>query len=150
MNEPVQATRPVRILLVDDDKGDILLTTKALQSNQLLNHIDVVNSGEEALQFLRQQGQFADAKRPDLVLMDINMPGMTGIETLAEIKKEDAIKNIPVVMLTTSRSDTDILMSYELQASCFVTKPVDLQELTKVVAAINDFWLCVVKYPPQD
>ena len=142
-----EALTPIQILLVDDDDGDILLTRKALQNSRIFNSLSVARDGVEALQFLRREGEFQDAQRPGLILLDLNMPRKDGRETLAEIKADDDLRSIPVVVLTTSDSDQDILQSHGLQASCYITKPVNLQQFTKVIRTLPDFWLCLVKLP---
>ena len=141
------APRLINVLLVEDDPGDILLTQKALQNGKIYNSLNIARDGVEALKFLRREKPFPDAPRPDLILLDLNMPRKDGRETLSEIKADENLKNIPVVILTTSEADQDIARSYDLQASCFVTKPVDLEQFTTVVRSIRDFWLCIVKYP---
>jgi len=141
--------KPIDILLVDDDEGDILLTQKALKSGKIYNSLNVAKDGVEAMEYLRKQGQFKEAKRPDLILLDLNMPRKNGKETLEEIKNDPDLKSIPVVVLTTSDADIDVLQSYDLHASCYVTKPVDLQQFTTVVNSLKEFWLCVVKFPPR-
>ncbi|MCA9264019.1 MAG: response regulator [Planctomycetales bacterium] len=135
------------MLLVEDDPGDVLLTQKALRTGKVLNSLSVVRDGVEALAFLRREGAYADVPRPDLILLDLNMPRKDGRETLAEIKADDDLKSIPVVVLTTSDAGQDIVASYGLQASCFVTKPVDLEQFANVVRTLKEFWLCLVKYP---
>lgn len=148
------ATQPmprlVNILLIDDDDGDVLLTKKALANGKIYNSISVVNDGVEALAFLRKEGEHANAPHPDLILLDLNMPRMDGRETLAKIKQDKNLRSIPVVVLTTSDSDQDILQSYDLQANCYITKPVDLGQFVHVVQAIKDFWFSVVKLPPHN
>jgi CheY-like chemotaxis protein len=141
---------PINILLVDDDPGDVMLTRKALESEKVFNSLHAVGDGVEAMKFLRQQDNYSDAPRPDLILLDLNMPRKDGRETLAEIKADENLKRIPVVILTTSDAEQDIAQSYDLQASCFVTKPVNLGQFVDVVRAINGFWLCVVKFPPKE
>ncbi len=133
----------IDILLVDDDPGDVLLTRKALANGKIYNKLHVAEDGIEAMSFLRREGKFADAPRPELILLDLNMPRKDGRETLAEIKADDEFKGIPVVILTTSNADQDVAKSYNLQASCYITKPVDLEQFTKVVQSIKHFWLCV-------
>ncbi|MDB4766288.1 response regulator [bacterium] len=145
-NPPV---KPIDILLVDDDPGDVLLTQKALKSGKLFNSLNVAKDGVEALEYLRREGRFKDATRPDLILLDLNMPRMNGEETLTEIKNDPDLKSIPVVVLTTSNADKDVIQSYDLQASCYVSKPVDLGQFTNVVQSLKEFWLCVVKLPPK-
>jgi len=139
--------RPVEVLLVEDDPGDVVLTQAALRSGKLCNALNVVHDGYEALQYLRRQGPYAGAVRPDLILLDLNMPRMDGRETLERIKSDPELRAIPVVILTTSDSPGDVAASYALQASCFMSKPVDLQQFTRVVQSIKDFWLCLVRYP---
>lgn len=138
---------PIDILLVDDDPSDVLLTRKALQKSKIYNSLSVAVDGIDALEFLRREGDYADAPRPDLILLDLNMPRMDGRELLAALKADDDLKRIPVVILTTSDADQDVVKTYDLQASSYVTKPVDLAQFTKVVNAIQEFWLAVVKYP---
>jgi CheY-like chemotaxis protein len=139
----------IEILLVDDNPPDVDLTMEALQSGKLHNRISVVGDGIEALAFLRREGQYAHAPRPQLILLDLNMPRMDGRETLAELKKDPDLRSIPVVVLTTSKSEEDIARSYALQCSCYIAKPVDLPRFMEVVRAIEDFWLCVVQLPPR-
>jgi len=138
---------PIQILLVEDNEPDVELTIEALQTGKLRNLIHVARDGIDALAFLRRQGRYADAPRPHLILLDLNMPRMDGRETLAEIKKDPELYSIPVVVLTTSKSEEDIARSYALQCNCYVTKPVDLQRFMEVVRTIEDFWLCVVQLP---
>ena len=139
----------IDILLVEDDEGDVLLTKKALTNGKIYNTLSVAKDGVEALAFLRKEGEHSGAPRPDLILLDLNMPRMDGRETLAQIKQDENLRSIPVVVLTTSDSDQDILQSYDLQANCYITKPVDLKQFTSVVRAIKDFWFTIVKLPPQ-
>ncbi len=141
--------KSIDILLVEDDEGDVLLTKKALSNGKIYNSLNVARDGVEALAFLRHEGEHAAAPRPDLILLDLNMPRMDGREALAQIKQDEDLRSIPVVILTTSDSDQDILKSYDLQASCYITKPVDLEQFTTVVRAIKDFWFSVVKLPPH-
>ena len=137
----------IDILLVEDDESDVILTKKSLSKGKLYNSLSVVSDGEQALLFLRQQGEYQNAPRPDLILLDLNMPKMDGRETLKELKADQNLKGIPVVVLTTSDAESDVLQSYDMQASCYITKPVGLVQFTKVVHAIQDLWLAVVKYP---
>lgn len=139
----------VDILLVEDDEGDVLLTKRALANGKIYNSLNVAKNGVEALAFLRQEGEYANAPRPDLILLDLNMPRMDGRETLAQIKQDENLRSIPVVVLTTSDSDQDVLQSYDSQANCYITKPVDLEQFTSVVRAIKDFWFSVVILPPK-
>ena len=141
--------KPIDILLVEDDQGDVMLTQKTLESSKILNSMTIARDGVEALEVLRREGEHANAARPDLILLDLNMPRMDGRETLAEIKQDENLRSIPVVVLTTSDADQDILNSYDLQASCYITKPVDLNQFNNVVSAVKDFWFSVVKLPPQ-
>ncbi len=141
--------RMIEILMVDDDEGDALMTQEALEDAKFANNFYTVHDGLEALEFMEQRGRFADAPRPDLVLLDINMPRMNGHEVLSWMREQDAYKLTPVVILTTSSSDEDVLKSYEKHANCFVTKPVDLQQFNKVVQVIDEFWTSIVRLPPK-
>jgi chemotaxis family two-component system response regulator Rcp1 len=138
---------PIRILLVEDNPGDVDLTLKALQGGKLRNEISVANDGEDALARLRQQGPHAKEPRPHVILLDLNIPRMDGRELLAAIKADPALRDIPVVVLTSSAAETDIAESYRLQANCFVTKPVDLEQFLKVVKTIEEFWVEIVQLP---
>ncbi len=137
----------IEILLVEDNPGDVRLTQEALKDNKLRNNLSVVSDGVEAMRFLRRDGHYADAPRPDLILLDLNLPRMDGREVLKEIKEDEALKRIPVVVLTTSKAEEDIIKSYNLHANCFITKPVDLDRFIQIVRAIEDFWLTMVKLP---
>ena len=139
--------RPVQILLVEDNPGDVRLTVEALKEAKVLNKLTVVKDGIEALSLLRRQGQHAGAVRPDLILLDLNLPRKDGREVLAEIKADDNLKHIPVVILTTSQDEQDVLKSYNLYANCYITKPVDLDQFITVVKSIEDFWLGIVVLP---
>ncbi len=139
--------RTVEILIVDDNIGDVVLTKEALKSTGLANHVSVVRDGIEAIDFLRHAGKFASAVRPDLILLDINMPRKNGCEVLDEIRSDADLRLIPVVILTSSEAEDDIRRAYELGANCFVTKPADLDEMVKVVQAINHFWTGIAKLP---
>lgn len=139
----------IEILLVEDNEPDVDLTIEALRDSKLRNRMHVARDGIEALGFLRKEGKNAGAPRPHLVLLDLNMPRMDGRETLAEIKKDPDLQSIPVVVLTTSKSEEDIARSYKLQCNCYITKPVDLQQFMEVVRAIENFWLCIVQLPPK-
>ena len=141
--------RPVEILLVEDNPGDVGLTRETLKDSKLLNHISVVEDGVEAMAFLRLEGKYAKATRPDLILLDLNLPKKDGREVLAEIKTDEQLRRIPVVILTTSSAEQDILEMYDLHANCFITKPVNLDQFTTVVKAIEEFWFTIVKLPPQ-
>jgi CheY-like chemotaxis protein len=134
---------------VEDDPGDVLMTQEAFEEHKVRNNLSVVNDGAEAIAFLRREGQYADAPRPDLVLLDLNLPRRDGREVLAEIKNDPQLRQIPVVVLTTSQADEDIVRSYELHANAYVTKPVDFDRFIKVVHQIDDFFVSVVKLPPR-
>jgi two-component system, chemotaxis family, response regulator Rcp1 len=140
---------PIEILLVEDNPADVRLTVEALKEEKIYNNLHVVTDGEEALAFLRRQGTFSQAVRPDLILLDLNLPKIDGREVLKEIKNDDTLKAIPVVVLTVSQSEEDILKSYNLHANCFITKPVDLKQFIKVAQSIQEFWLTIVKLPPK-
>ena len=136
------------ILLVEDNPADIRLTREAFRERQLSDaHVHVVKDGVEAINFLTQQGQYADAPRPNLILLDLNLPRKDGREVLAEIKRSPELRRIPVVILTTSQSEADVLRTYDLHANCFITKPVDLNRFLDVVKAVEDFWLSAVTLP---
>jgi CheY-like chemotaxis protein len=139
--------RPVDILLVEDNPGDAQLAREALKTGKVHVALHVVVDGVDAMDFLKQRGAFAAAPRPDLVLLDLNLPRKDGREVLAEIKSDDDLKRIPVVVLTTSKSEEDVLKTYNLHANCFITKPIDLDQFTRVVRSIEDFWFTVVKLP---
>jgi len=141
--------KPVEILLVEDNPGDVDLAKAALEDSKVRNALHVVNDGEEAMTFLRRRGKHKDAPRPDLVLLDLNLPKKDGREVLNEIKSDPDLMRIPVVILTISKDEEDILKSYNLHANCFITKPIDLSQFVKVVKAIEDFWLTIVKLPPN-
>jgi len=142
--------KPLQVLLVEDDPGDVELTQEALKNSKLLIELNVVNDGEEAIAYLRQEGEYAEALRPSLILLDLNLPGMNGREVLQEIKNDDRLRLIPVVVLTTSDLQKDILNSYELGGNCYITKPVSLKDFMKIVQFIEAFWLTVVKLPTQE
>jgi len=139
--------RPVEILLVEDSPGDVKLTQEALRDAEVPNILHVARDGEEAMRFLRREGEFAEKPRPDLILLDLNMPRMDGREVLGHIKADAELRRIPVIILTTSQSEDDIAEAYSLAANCYVAKPVDLDEFLDVVRAIDDFWLTLVKLP---
>lgn len=142
------SVKPIDILLVEDNPGDARLATEALKESKLKNQIYIARDGIEAMDFLRQKNQFSTAPRPDLILLDLNLPRMDGRQVLAEIKSDDELKRIPVVILTISKDEEDVLRSYNLHANCFITKPIDLEQFMKVVRSIEDFWLTIVKLPP--
>lgn len=139
--------RPVEILMVEDNPGDVRLTQEALKEGRLWNHLTVAQDGIEAMEYLRRSGRFAKASFPDLILLDLNLPKKDGREVLAEIKSDEKLKLIPVVILTTSRAEEDIVKSYKLHANCYITKPVDFPQFASVVRSIEDFWFTVVKLP---
>ncbi len=139
--------KEIKILLVEDNDGDIFLTLEALKEARINNHIDVVKDGEKALQYLNKENEFANAETPDLILLDINLPKIDGKEVLARIKKDDVLKVIPVVMLTTSDSERDIRDSYQSHANCYITKPVDFQKFMDVVQTVKNFWINIVQLP---
>ena len=140
----------IEILLVEDNPGDVDLAREALEEGKVRNSLHVVGDGEAALDFLRGKGAYAAAPRPDLVLLDLNLPKMDGRQVLAEIKSDPALRSIPVVVLSTSRAEEDILKTYNLHANCYITKPIDLHQFIKVVQAIEEFWFTIVKLPPRD
>ena len=139
--------KPIDILLVEDNPGDVRLTQEALKEAKVANDLHVVKDGVEAIAFLHRQGAYADVPRPDMILLDLNLPKKNGHEVLTEIKADDNLKCIPVVMLTVSKDEQDIIKSYNLHANCFITKPVDLDQFLTVVKSIEEFWLTVVKLP---
>ncbi len=141
--------RAIEILLVEDSPSDTELTREALREAKVRNHLSVVEDGVEAMEFLRQQGAHADAPRPDLIMLDLNLPRKDGREVLAEIKEDPDLKSIPVVVLTTSQAEQDILRAYNLHANCYITKPVDFEQFLEAVRSIETFWLLVVKLPPR-
>jgi len=140
-------SKEVHILLVEDNEGDIVLTLEALKEARISNCVKVVKDGEQALQFLHKQGEFKDAITPDMVLLDINLPKVDGKEVLAHIKNDEHLKIIPVVMLTTSDSENDIIESYNNHANCYITKPVGFENFMKVILTMKDFWISIVQLP---
>jgi len=147
MDHTGKQARPVEILLVEDSPTDILMTREALARAKLMNNLHIVGDGVEALEFLRRRGRYAAVPRPDLVLLDLNLPRKDGREVLAEIKNDDDLKRIPVVILTTSRAEDDVLKAYGLHANCYVTKPVDFTSFGRIVHNIEEFWFSVVTLP---
>jgi two-component system, chemotaxis family, response regulator Rcp1 len=139
---------PLGVLLVEDDPGDVMIAQEALKASQLTSRLSVVNDGMEAMAYLRRTDQYADAERPDLILLDLNLPKKSGHEVLAEVKADPALRKIPVVVLTTSGAAEDVLRSYDLHANVFVTKPVDFDHFTSVIKQIDDFFLTVAQLPP--
>jgi len=149
MSAPVEPPVPIEVLLVEDDPGDVLMTQEAFEEHKVRNKLSVVSDGEEALAYLRREGPYAEAPRPDLILLDLNLPRVDGREVLAVIKDDDDLRRIPVVVLTTSQADEDILRSYSLHANAYVTKPVDFERFITVVRQIDNFFVSVVKLPPR-
>jgi CheY-like chemotaxis protein len=140
---------PIQILLVEDSPGDVRLTQEVLRDARIANDLYVVGDGEQAMAFLRQEGEFARRPRPDLVLLDLNLPRKDGREVLADLNADPELKAIPVIVLTTSEAEEDILRSYQLAANAYITKPIDLNEFIAVVRSIENFWLSIVRLPPQ-
>jgi CheY-like chemotaxis protein len=149
MTDPVLG-EPIELLLVEDNPGDVELTREALAEARVRNHLAVVSDGDEALRFLRREGAHAGAPRPDLILLDLNLPRVDGREVLAAIKGDPDLRRIPVVVLTTSEAERDIVEAYQLHANAYIVKPVDLDQFLGVVRSIESFWLAVVKLPPND
>lgn len=143
------AAKPIEILLVEDSKGDVGLIEEVFEDAKIRNNLRVVEDGEEAIFYLRGEGQFLGVLRPDIILLDLNLPKKDGREVLEEIKNDDDLKNIPVVVLTTSKAEADVLKSYNLHANAYVTKPVDFDQFIKVIKSIEDFWLEVVRLPSK-
>jgi CheY-like chemotaxis protein len=140
---------PIRILLVEDNPADVRLTRENLKDSKIRNNLYVVSDGADAMAFLRREGKFGNAARPDLILLDLNLPKKDGREVLTEIKSDDKLKAIPVVVLTISKAEEDVLRTYNLHANCYITKPIDLEQFAKVVKSIEDFWLSIVRLPPE-
>lgn len=147
--DSLQLVKPIEILLVEDNPGDADLAREALEGGKIKNNLFVVADGEAAMDFLFKAGPYCDMPRPDLILLDLNLPRKDGREVLADIKAHQELKRIPVVILTTSKSEEDILKSYNLHANCYITKPIDLNQFIKVVRCIEDFWLSIVVLPPN-
>jgi chemotaxis family two-component system response regulator Rcp1 len=147
MSSNLPNLQPIEILLVEDNPGDVRLTREALKEGKVLNHLSVVSDGVEALAFLHKENEHASQPSPDIILLDLNLPRMDGRELLARLKTDESLKRIPVVILTTSRAEEDIIQSYNLHANCYITKPVDLSQFITVVKSIEDFWFTVVKLP---
>ncbi len=144
-----ESMRPFNILLVEDNAGDIRLVKEGLKERKLYHNLHVVEDGEKAMEFLRQEDEFSGAPRPDLVLLDLNLPRKDGREVLSEIKNDMKLKNIPIIVLTTSDAEQDIMKTYEHHANCYVTKPVDFEQFNMVIAAIEKFWFTVAKLPQR-
>ena len=141
--------KPVEILLVEDNPMDVIVTREALKEGKVCNNLSVAQDGEEAIRFLRREGPYANAPRPDVILLDLNLPKKDGREVLSEIKNDPTLRDIPVIILTTSKAEEDVLKSYQLHANCFITKPVDLENFTAVIKSIEGFWFEIVKLPPK-
>jgi len=139
----------IEVLLIEDNPGDVRLTMEALRDAKLHNKLSVVNDGVEAMSFLRREGSYSQSPRPDLILLDLNLPRKDGREVLEEIKHDEDLRRIPVVILTTSNDERDILESYNLHANCYITKPVDLKQFMAIVKSIQSFWFSIVKLPPE-
>ena len=141
--------KPIEILLIEDNPGDVRLTKEVLMEGKVRNHLQVVGDGVQAMAFLRRENHYAEAPRPDLILLDLNLPKKDGREVLQEIKADHQLRTIPVVVLTTSAADEDILRSYDLSANCYITKPVDLYQFIRVIRSIETFWLTIVSLPQR-
>ncbi|PMB41137.1 response regulator [Fischerella thermalis CCMEE 5330] len=140
---------PIEILLIEDNPGDVELTKIALEDSKISVNLNIVEDGVEAIAFLRREGKYANVPHPDIVLLDLNLPKKDGREVLAEIKADDKLKRIPVVVLTTSQAEEDVLKVYNLSANCYITKPVDFDQFVKIVQSIENFWFTIVKLPPE-
>ncbi len=145
-----QAIKPIHILIVEDNEGDVLLISEALEEKKIVSKISVVKNGEQAIDFLEKQGVYQQVLLPDLILLDINLPRKNGHEVLQYIKETEHLKQIPVIMLTTSSSESDILKSYKNHANCYITKPVDVDNFLKAVTSIEEFWISLVQLPPNE
>jgi len=142
--------KSINILLVEDNPGDADLAREALEGSKFINHLHVVDDGEKAMEFLLRQGSYAGVPRPDLILLDLNLPKKDGRQVLAEIKSHPELKRIPVVILTTSQAEEDVVRSYNLHANCYITKPIDLNQFLHVVRSVENFWLSIVVLPPNE
>ncbi|MEH1781647.1 MAG: response regulator [Nostoc sp.] len=149
MVSTIIAIMPIEVLLVEDNPGDVQLTRIALEDSKISIHLNVVEDGVEAMAFLRKQEKYAKVIYPDIILLDLNLPRKDGREVLAEIKGDENLKRIPVVVLTTSQAEEDILKAYNLSANCYITKPVDFDQFVKIVQSIENFWFAIVKLPPE-
>jgi len=148
--EITPSIRPIEILLIEDNPGDVRLAREALKDGKVLNALNVVEDGVEAMAYLRRQGKYAEAAQPDLILLDLNLPRKDGRQVLEEIKTDDGLKQIPVVILTTSRAEEDILQAYRHWANCYISKPVELEQFLSVVRAAGNFWLSIVRLPAKE
>jgi CheY-like chemotaxis protein len=145
-----ESIRPIDILIVEDNSGDARLIQEVLHDGKVSNRLYLVNDGVKAMDFLHKKGEYSGAPLPDLIILDLNLPRKDGREVLSEIKEDKVLKKIPVVVMTISQAEEDILKSYNLHANCYVTKPIDLNQFIKVVKSIEDFWFSIVKLPPKD
>ncbi len=143
----MSSSRPIEVLLVEDDEGDVVMTREALDEGKVLNRLHVAADGVEAIEYLRREGKHAEAPRPDLILLDLNLPRRDGRQVLAEVKGDEDLRRIPVVVLTTSEAEEDILRSYDLHANAYVTKPVDFERFVQVIQQIDEFFISVVRLP---
>jgi CheY-like chemotaxis protein len=143
----LKTARPIEVLLVEDSPTDALIAEEALTYAKVCNNLHIVRDGVEALAFVRKEGKYADAPRPDLILLDLNLPRKNGLEVLAELKADEELRRIPVVILTTSKAEEDVLKSYDLHANCYIVKPVDFDQLTDIVRSMHSFWFAVVSLP---
>jgi two-component system, chemotaxis family, response regulator Rcp1 len=150
MTDGARALRPIEILMVEDNPGDVRLTREALKGGKVWNELTVVTDGVAALDYLHRRAPYESGVRPDLVLLDLNLPKKDGREVLAAMKADPSLKKIPVVILTTSQAEEDVVRAYNLNANCYVTKPVDFEQFTRIVQAIEQFWLTIVTLPPRD
>ncbi len=148
-NSERMAGKKIEILLVEDNIGDQRLTIEAFKDSRVCNKLNIAGDGVEALEFLRKEGKYANSPTPDLILLDLNMPRKDGREVLAEIKLDEKLRRIPVVILTTSLAEADILKTYNLHANCYITKPVDLDQFLQMIKSLEDFWFSIVKLPPR-
>jgi two-component system, chemotaxis family, response regulator Rcp1 len=143
-------TKAFDILVIEDNPGDARLIKEVLIENKILNNLNILKDGVEAMNFLLKKGEYTNAPRPDLIFLDLNLPKKDGREVLSEIKTNDILKQIPVVVMTTSQSEEDIFKSYSLHANCYITKPIDLEQFVKVIQSLEDFWFSLVKLPPKE
>ena len=150
MNERMNKFKAVEILLVEDNPGDVRLTIEALKESKIINNLNFVEDGIEAMSYLKKEDKYKDKTRPDLIILDLNLPKKDGREVLAEIKSDDSLKQIPVVILTTSEAEEDIIKTYDLHANCYITKPVNMEQFIKVVKSVGDFWFSIVMLPPGE